>query len=66
MDNYKVGDTIAHTLMPVEVWSGRVLETQDCETDSARPEPHLMYRVIDPSGQEDWLCGYEAQFVRSA
>ena len=38
----------------------QILEVKDCETDSARPEPHSQYKVIDPEGNEDWICGYDA------
>jgi hypothetical protein len=66
MQNLEVGDTIAHNLMPAAVWSGPILETKPCETDSARPEEHLQYRVIDPGGSEDWLCAHDVQLVRKA
>jgi hypothetical protein len=62
MQQFKVGDKIEHTLMPSGMFPPMpVLETRECETDFARPEPHLAYRVIDPEGNEDWLCGYEAR-----
>ncbi|MCW2898842.1 MAG: hypothetical protein JWO67_1107 [Streptosporangiaceae bacterium] len=51
------GDTIEHELMPG--MRMKVLDTSGCETDSARPEPHQMYKVIDPGGSEDWLCAYD-------
>jgi hypothetical protein len=38
----------------------KILEVKDCETDYARPEPHAQYKVIDPEGNEDWVCGYDA------
>lgn len=56
---YKVGETIEHRLLPG--FTMQVLDTRDCETDSARPEPHLAYKVIDPEGSEDWLCAHDVQ-----
>ena len=62
---FAVGDRIDFIpaqgmLPPMEV-----LEAKDCETDYARPEPHAQYRVIDPEGNEDWICGYDAEMSRS-
>jgi len=61
MDNFKIGDTIEHALMPG--FRMQVLDTEPCETDSARPEPHLSYQIVDPEGCEDWLCGYDVRKV---
>ena len=52
---------IEHELMPGFVME--VLAQKPCETDSARPDPHQQYKVIDPLGNEDWLCGYDARVV---
>jgi hypothetical protein len=41
-----------------------VLDVKDCETDYSRPEPHSQYKVIDPDGNEDWICGYDAAAAR--
>ena len=38
-----------------------ILEAKPCETDYARPLAHLQYKVIDPEGNEDWICGYDAE-----
>lgn len=51
------GDTIEHKLMPG--FPMTVQEAAECETDGARPEPHSKYRITDPDGNEDWLCGYD-------
>lgn len=51
------GDTIEHEL--VHGYPMKVRDTRQCETDSARPEPHLAYQVTDPDGNEDWLCAYD-------
>ena len=56
-----VGETIEFDLMPG--FPMEVLDTKDCETDSARPEPHLTYKVVDPEGNEDWLCGHDVHRV---
>jgi hypothetical protein len=59
MDQFEAGDKIEHILVPGYVMT--VLDTRDCETDANTPEPHLAYKVTDPSGNEDWLCAYDAQ-----
>jgi hypothetical protein len=59
MDQFKAGDVIEHRLMPG--FTMTVLDARDCETDSARPEPHLSYNVTDPEGNDDWLCAYDVQ-----
>lgn len=52
-----VGDKIEHELMPGFVMT--VEDTVDCETDSNRSEPHRMYKIKDPVGNEDWLRAYD-------
>jgi hypothetical protein len=52
------GDRIEHKIMPG--FPMKVLDTDDCETDGARPEAHQRFKVIDPEGNEDWLCAYDA------
>lgn len=59
MENYEIGDRIEHNLMPGFVMT--VQATDKCETDSARPEDHLMYQVTDPEGNTDWLCAYDVR-----
>lgn len=61
MENYSTGDKIQHNLVPG--FTMAVLDTQDCETDFARPEPHLAYKVVDPAGNEDWLCAHDVHRV---
>lgn len=56
-----VGDTVEHNLLPG--FPMEVLDTKACETDSARPETHLAYRVVDPEGNEDWLCGHDVHHI---
>jgi hypothetical protein len=38
-----------------------VLEAKPCETDGNRSEPHQKYKITDPDGNEDWLCGHDVQ-----
>jgi len=52
---------IEMTLMPGYVM--QVLDEEACQIDSARPEPHSRYKVVDPEGHEDWLCGYDIRVV---
>lgn len=59
MDQFKPGDTIEHRLMTG--FTMPVLETAECETDYARPVPHLKYKVTDPEGNEDWVCAHDVQ-----
>jgi hypothetical protein len=59
MPQFAAGDSIEHELMPG--FTMTVQETAQCETDSARPEPHLQYRITDPDGNTDWLCAYDVQ-----
>ncbi len=53
-----VGDRIAHNLVPDFVME--VLEAQPCEQGTGA---HSSYRIIDPEGQEDWLCEYDVHKV---
>jgi hypothetical protein len=59
MDQFKAGDLIEHRLMPG--FTMPVHEAKPRETDSARPEPHLKYRITDPDGNTDWLCHMDVQ-----
>ena len=54
---------IEMTLMPGYVME--VLAEEACETDTGRPDPHSQYKVIDPDGNEDWLCAYDIRVVQS-
>jgi len=58
----KQGDMIEHDLMPGFMM--QVQEARPCETDGARPEAHESYKITDPEGGTDWLCGYEVSPVR--
>jgi hypothetical protein len=60
---YKIGDMIEHELMPG--FTMKIEDTERCETDFARPEPHLMYRITGPDGNTDWLCAYDVQKVEA-
>jgi hypothetical protein len=51
------GDTIEHDLM--SGFPMKVKDVRDCETDSARPDPHKSFNVTDPEGNDDWLCAYD-------
>lgn len=48
---------IRFNLMPSYVMD--VLETSTCEGG----EDHAMYRVIDPEGNEDWVCGNDVTVI---
>lgn len=61
MTSFKAGDRIEHVLMPGFVMT--VLDTRACETDFARPEPHLAYKIRDPENNEDWLCAHDVRLV---
>ena len=53
------GQQIEHKLVP-----GFVMEVQDlkrCETDAARPGPHMQYKITGPDGNTDWLCAYDVR-----
>ena len=60
MRDYKVGDRI--TFLPAQgmLPPMTILDAKPCETDYARPLAHQQYKVIDPEGNEDWICGYDA------
>ena len=58
-EGFTVGDKIEHRLMPG--FTMTVEDTAPCETDGARPEEHLKYRITDPDGSEDWLCAHDVQ-----
>ncbi len=60
MIDLKVGDKIRHRDVPPGIFPLMpVQDTRPCETDGARPEKHLAYKITDPEGNEDWLCGYD-------
>lgn len=59
MEQFKAGDTIEHRLMPG--FTMTVKDTRPRETDPNRPEEHLAYKVTDPEGNDDWLCGHDVQ-----
>lgn len=59
--HYAVGDVIEHVGMPG--FRMVVEATEPCETDPARPDPHLAYRVTDPEGCQDWLCAHDVRRV---
>ena len=60
----KVGDVIGMDLMPDYVWTGTILEIEDCDPDvSSRSVPHQRFKVIDPDDNEDWLCAYDTHKV---
>jgi hypothetical protein len=57
---FAVGDRVSFIPAQGMLPPMTVLEVKDCETDYSRPEPHAQYKVIDPEGVEDWICGYDA------
>ena len=58
-DPIKVGDTIAHKLVPD--FHMEVLAIEPCPpTPPLRDDPgHDSYQVIDPDGRTDWLCAHD-------
>jgi hypothetical protein len=66
MSNLPGPDTvrIEHQYMPGFVMP--VLGHRDCETDGTRPEPHVAFKVVDPEGNEDWVCAYDVRAVKPA
>jgi hypothetical protein len=57
----RTGDKIEHNLMPG--FTMTVLAVKSCETDGTRNVGHDQFRVIDPEGNEDWLCAYDVRVV---
>ena len=55
------GDKIEHELVPG--FTMTVEDTQPCETDGTRNEPHQQYQITDPDGNTDWLCAYDVRKV---
>jgi hypothetical protein len=53
------GDPIEHKLMPGFVMV--IAEAGPCENGPGRDEPHSRYRITDPYGTDDWLCGYDVR-----
>jgi hypothetical protein len=49
-----VGDRIEHNLLPG--FQMKVLDIEPCE-----PPDHDSYKIVDPEGSEDWLCGHEVR-----
>jgi hypothetical protein len=37
----------------------RVLRPGPLAGPLSREEKHLAYKITDPEGNEDWLCGYD-------
>ena len=56
-----VGDKVEHDLMPG--FAMAVEDVADCETDTNRSLPHSQYKITDPEGNTDWLCGYDVSKV---
>ena len=54
-----VGDRIEHKLLPG--FQMEVLEIEPCDTTTT--PPHDQYRLVDPEGREDWLCGHDVRRV---
>lgn len=54
-----VGDLIEHKLLPG--FGMTIQEVAPCPQDQGRPLPHNSFRIVDPEGEEDWLCGYDVR-----
>jgi hypothetical protein len=61
LPKFDVGDVIEHELVPG--FPMTVLAVRECEADPGigRPAGHLAYAVIDPDGNQDWLCAYDVR-----
>ena len=60
----KVGDKIEHRLMPG--FAMEVLAIEPCPQTPPRPdhpEEHDSYKIVDPEGNEDWLCAHDVRKV---
>jgi hypothetical protein len=57
----QAGDRIE--LFGVPGYHMTVHDAKPCETDFARPEAHKQYKVTDPEGNEDWLCGWDVRKI---
>ena len=55
-DKIAIGSKIEHNDMPGFVMD--VLEIKPCEGDDCES-----YRIIDPEGNEDWLCSRDVHAV---
>jgi len=55
------GDMIEHDLM--HGYQMPVVDLMACETSPARPLEHSQFLILDPEGNEDWLCAYDVHRV---
>ena len=56
MSEIKVGDKIEHVDIPG--FRMPVLDVEPCED-----EEHNQYKIVDPEGAEDWICGHDVRKV---
>jgi hypothetical protein len=42
-----------------------VLEQEPCQGDEGVEGDHPSYRIVDPEGAEDWLCGHDVNIVEA-
>jgi len=40
-----------------------VQAVEPCETSGERSAPHNSYKITDPEGNEDWVCGWDVRKV---
>jgi hypothetical protein len=57
----KIGDRVEHFGVPG--YRMTVQDVKPCQTDFARSEPHQQYKITDPAGNEDWVCGWDVRKV---
>lgn len=62
-EQIEVGDVIRHKLVPQ--FHMPVLAVEPCVGERADfpGVEHQSYKVIDPEGNEDWLCGLDVELV---
>lgn len=51
------GDRVAHFALPMMPMS--VIEVKPCEETEPRSGPHSQYLLNDPTGEPDWVCGWD-------
>lgn len=57
----QVGDRIAHKHFPS--FAMEVLKIKPCITEP-KGGPHKAYKIKDPEGRKDWVCGLEVKLVK--
>jgi hypothetical protein len=58
--NYAVGDVIMFKGVPLEM---KVQAVRKCEAEKKK-DGHSAYRITDPEGGIDWVCGRDVVLIR--